>query len=256
MDKIQLRRVKAHWRQLIAKADHLGSIEDISEDIGKSKAYLRNMLSNDAMPGVDVILALAGKLSCTANDLLSLGAKPVVDSKEIADIISRQVSRIMTERIWGPNGAPSGHDIMQWWLANGGRLENYDFIDESFDLFEVPDGTHRHIIPHKLGARSLASTELRTTSLDVYHRTVRPLPQKYRNLILVAQKSSAESGPVTTMETLDTLHPDTGEEIKIEYARTFAPVQMRDGKTLILNYSKLFRETGEISGGVSQVSAT
>lgn len=247
--------IKAHWRNLIDQSRYKNNIEGLSMDIGKSSSYLRAVLRNNSMPAIDACMALCEALGCTLDELMNISPVPPLSPKEIGDAISNQVSQIMSDRIRHNFGQPTGEDVMEWWLANNGRLENYDRIRDRFDLFEVPDGTHRRLMPYELGKRSLASISLGTTSHDVYHRTVGPLCERYRDLILIAQRSSLDTGPVTTIETLDAIHPDSREEIKIEYARTFAPVTLPDGKQLVLNYSKLLRETGEIPGSVGQVDA-
>jgi len=243
------KRLKAHWRKLIASSRYNNDIDRLSDELGKSPGYLRGLLRNDSTPGVDVVMGLCMKLGHTPDEMMNVSKTPIMDPKKIGDAISQQVSQIMTEKMW-TDTQPSGEDIMRWWLSNNGRLENCDFIDGKFDLFETPDSTHRQIRPHVLGKGSLATQCLGTTSHDVYHRTIDPLSEKYRDLILTAQRNSLDTGPVTTIETLDAIHPDSGEEIKIEYTRTFAPVTMRDGKSLILNYSKLLRTSGKIAGNV------
>lgn len=255
MDTSDLKKLKAHWRSLIDRSRYRGNVSQLSLDIGKSESYLRGALSDKSVPKVDVSIALARQLGYSLDQLMDVGSVPPIDPKAIGDAISAQISQIMSDRAWGANRQPTGEDVMKWWLSTNGRLENCDFISDKFDLFEVPDGSAVHLKPYSLGARSLSTQSLGTTSLDVFDRTVAPLDERYRRLILKAQRSSIDTGPVTTIETLDAVHPDDGRDIKIEYTRTFAPVQIEGGKQLVLNYSKLIRETGEVSGAVRKVDA-
>lgn len=246
--------LKQHWSHLISRSRYRDDIDGLSEEIGKSPAYLRGLLRNTSVPGVDVSMALSVKLGCSMDELLSVGTIPELDAQQLGDAISKEISRMMTEKVWDTK-QPTGEDIMRWWLRNSGRLDDCDMIKEQFDLFHVPDGDGDWIRPYQLGARSLASKELGANSIDLYHRTIGPLSPEFRRQILTAQYNSIETGPVTTIETLNAAHPDTGAMINIEYTRTFAPVFHKDGLRLILNYSKLLRKPTKIGSHVSDVDA-
>jgi transcriptional regulator with XRE-family HTH domain len=238
-----LQRLKKHWVHLIDRSCYYNNVEQLSEDIGKSRAYLRGMLRNNAVPGVDVCVELSRCLGCTIEQFMDVRSNPTPDVRKLSEQITSEISKVVSHRLSRDDATATGHDVMEWWRATNGRLEEVGALEDRFDLFEVPDGTHREIVPYRLGADSLSARELMTNSIDVYNRTVRPLPFKYKNLILTAHRSSLDIGPVTTMEELDAVHPDTGVRINIEYSRTLAPVTLRCGRTLVLNYSKLFGKT-------------
>jgi hypothetical protein len=242
--------MKARWRVLIENSRYHGEIDNLSVVIGKSPSYLRGLLHNKSTPGIDVCIKLSAALGCSLGELTGAVSQPKLDMKAISGEISLEIERQLSNRLMSDR-QPTGDDVMSWWLNNNGRLKNHDFIADRFDLFEVPDSSHRDIIPYKLGERSLAATQLGTTSIDIYHKTIRPLSEKYRGMILTAQTSSIESGPVTTIERLSAIHPLTGTHINIDYTRTFAPVTLPDGHKLVLNYSKLLREPTEVPRHIS-----
>lgn len=242
--------MKARWRALIENSRFHGEIDNLSVTIGKSPSYLRGLLHNKSTPGIDVCMKLGAALGCSLEELTGAVPQPKLDMKAISGEISLEIERQLSDRLTSDK-QPTGDDVMSWWLNNNGRLKNHDFIADRFDLFEVPDSSHRDIIPYKLGKRSLAATQLGTTSIDIYHKTIRPLSEKYRGMILTAQTSSLETGPVTTIEQLSAIHPLTGTRIYIDYTRTFAPVTLPDGHKLVLNYSKLLREPTEVPRYIS-----
>jgi hypothetical protein len=242
--------MKAHWRALIDDSKYQGEIDRLSVQIGKSPSYLRGLLHNKSVPSIQVCMSLSSALDCSLEELVGTAPKRTINMKAISGEISLEIERQLSRRL-PIDRQPTGDDVMSWWLENGGQLKNHDFLEDRFDLFNIPDTSHRELIPYRLGKKSLASTQLGTTSIDVYHKTIRPLSEKYKGMILTAQTSSLESGPVTTIERLSAIHPLTGTHIYIDYTRTFAPVTLADGQKLVLNYSKLLREPTEVPRHIS-----
>lgn len=238
---MNISEIKKHWRFLISNSSYgkANGTERLSVDIGRSPSYLRGHLSNNSMPGMDVVMALSGKLMCTPNDLLTVGSVPVLDTHELGDIISREVSKAVTEKLWSKSKRPTGKDVMRWWNSNGGRLENCEGFKDRFDLYRKPDPIHRRIEPHLLGRDSLATNSLGVSSPELLERTIAPLGPDFANHILTAHQSSIDNGPITTIETLDATHPDGGPDIRIKYLRTLAPVTLSNGVVCVLNYSEL-----------------
>lgn len=238
---IEPKQIKSYWKTLISKSSYADAngIERLSNEIGRSDAYLRGLLNNNSLPKIDVIMALAQKLHRSTDELLDPSHTQSAIAHRIGRNIGQEISDAMTRRMRANESPLTGKDVMRWWNENGGRLEGHTGFDECFDLYEAPSISSGKIIPHKLGKASLATQSLGAGSPELLEQTIAPLGPNFAKHILKAHQSSIDTGPVMTMETLDAAHPNNGKHIKIKYLRTLAPVTLHDGATCVLNYSEL-----------------
>lgn len=237
--KFEIAKLKRHWRALIEESSYRGKIDTLSLDIGRSEAYLRGLLRNDIVPKMDLIIPMSQALGVSLDKLLRIPNDRATTSSAIADSIASEVRALVSKRLAKLEPALTGKDIMSWWASNGGRLEHCDQFIESVDIYQEPDVDTAQVRTQRLGAESLAAKSLGTASDDLFQRTIAPLGRTFAERILLAHRSSIEGGPVSSIETLDVGHPETGDRITIQYMRTLAPVILPDGSNCVLNYSEL-----------------
>ncbi|WP_406646920.1 hypothetical protein QEZ52_00440 [Aliisedimentitalea scapharcae] len=255
MDKTQIAKLKASWRELIDNKRVPGGLEKLSVLIGKSPSYLRNHLNNSSVPGVDVIMGLSEHLKIPPNELLNyhpskLHHESNLDAMQIADSIAQEVWGIVVNKLTQGTDRPTGRDLMLWWKSNNGRLEASDAFAECFDLYYEPKGETREIRALSLGQRSLAAVSLGVHSPEVLRNTLAPLGTEFAHRILLSHSQSIQEGPISTLETLDVAHPNGLNRITIEYIRTLLPVTAPDGTSCVLNYSELLGKPGIMSGHI------
>lgn len=237
--EIDIQRLKNHWRKLIDGSKYRGKIDQLSVDIGRSEAYLRGLLLSPSIPKMDLLKSLSDALEISPNDLLQHQKSDEGEADSIADKIAEDIRKLVVKRLSDTSPDLTGKDVMQWWAAHGGRLENCDHILDRADIFELPDVQSGVVRTKRLGPKSLATRSLGTASDDLFQRTIAPLGKEFAHRILTAHKSSVDRGPMSSMETLEVAHPEKNARISIQYVRTLAPVTLTDGSTCVLNFSEL-----------------
>jgi transcriptional regulator with XRE-family HTH domain len=239
MNPKEIVALKQFWRDMIDRSPWRGRIDDLSEEIGRGRSYLRGLLNNGVLPKLDILAPMAEALGVTPNELLGYSDLSPTQADRVAEDIARDIRLSLMKKLSFLSPELTGKDIMRWWASNGGRLESCDSFIDRVDLFEEPNIEAGVVQPAKLGPESLAVQSLGMASNDLFQRAISPLGKDFARGVLVAHKTSLDQGAITTFETLDIKHPDSNETISLKYQRTLAPVYMPDGSTCILSYSEL-----------------
>jgi hypothetical protein len=130
--------------------------------------------------------------------------------------------------------------FLDWWAINSGRLENFDQISESVDLFQVPNSDSNQIRPLQIGRNSLATKHFDLEETQHLTQTLEGFTSETNNKLIQAHLEAFNRGePVITHPFLDETLRD-GQRFARRYRRVMAPIYLPKGKTLLVNYSEDF----------------
>jgi hypothetical protein len=130
--------------------------------------------------------------------------------------------------------------FLDWWAINSGRLENFDQISESVDLFQVPNSDSNQIRPLQIGRNSLATKHFDLEETEHLTQTLEGFTSETNNKLIQAHLEAFNRGePVITHPFLDETLRD-GQRFARRYRRVMAPIYLPKGKTLLVNYSEDF----------------
>lgn len=205
----------------------------LSGALGRGKNYIQDAKKAKRNPGLTTINRIAGILRCDIADLVR-PPRMAPERRHIDDI--RRGASQDGQRLAGYEGVPSMDDVLKWRASNGGRLEHFDQLAEYFELFDVPDRADVNPLPIFVGARSLASRELRLRGTDellaVFQSSEGNLMQS-----VAAGHLRAATGEILLEHKSIGINITTGYRVMISYDRLLAPVTDSDGAVKILHYS-------------------
>ncbi|UWQ51105.1 helix-turn-helix domain-containing protein [Leisingera caerulea] len=129
-------------------------------------------------------------------------------------------------------------DFLDWWFSNSGRLEGFDQLQHTVDMFDPPDPEKNRIQPIQSGPHSLASVCFEVSSSGQLRDTLNGFSDKVNADLVMAHSEAINRGePVITHPSLD-VKLLNGRRFTRQYRRVLAPVYLPDGKLLVANFSQ------------------
>ncbi len=129
-------------------------------------------------------------------------------------------------------------EFLDWWYINNGRLENYDRMASSIDIYDAAQPSSDLIAPLNTGPESLASVYFDIENADQLTQVLQGFTRPLNRTLVQAHLDAINANePVMTHPQIDEKLPN-GKRISRRYRRILAPVTDKRGKTLIVNYSQ------------------
>lgn len=129
-------------------------------------------------------------------------------------------------------------DFLDWWFANSGRLEGFDRLQHTVDMFDPPDPEKNRIQPIRSGPASLASICFEVSGSGQLRDTLNGFSSKLNADLVMAHSEAINRGePVITHPSID-VKLLNGRRFTRQYRRVLAPVYLPDGKLLVVNFSQ------------------
>lgn len=166
---------------------------------------------------------------------------PQREEVQILDISQLILKAIQDAKKQGKNvlSTPSisTDDFLTWHETHSGRLENFDRISSSVDLFDAPDCNSKIIKPLSTGATSLASICFQVENKGQLTNALEGFSEPLnRQLVNAHLKALTTGSPVISYQSISERLPN-GSLFIGRYRRILAPV-IDGGKTLIANFSQ------------------
>ncbi|MEO9648794.1 MAG: helix-turn-helix transcriptional regulator [Roseobacter sp.] len=123
-------------------------------------------------------------------------------------------------------------DVLNWLARTGGRLEDFDALQESVDLFRVMGSEDRTPTPFRIGHQSANSTEFKIKSNEQYSALLGAFPDDFLEGIKLGHiEASHRPYMVSDVE----MNGEVGGRlVKTKYRRIHAKVYLPDGEPLTM----------------------
>lgn len=234
-----------HSKIELAMRDKNLNIRQTAEVCGLKYSTFHSAMKNRREIGMSTINALCDGLGISI--LYFSQDTPLVTLSEYeADTsLERAAIAVLNHRLSGKarQFGYSGTQItletfLDWWVSNGGRLEGFDGLAERVDMFEPPDGESKLIKPVKIGAESLATKCFFLEETDHLNQTLKGFTEQANESLVRAHLEACKRGePIITHPFLDEKLRD-GSRFVRRYRRVLAPVYLRNGKKMVVNFSQ------------------
>lgn len=237
------------------------SYRDLSLRIGKGETYVSTMIRNRNDPGLSTVVDICQVLDIRLEALLTEGSAehcpvdgnpfessldddadaPTVTSFNLNEIADDLIAALLdrAERQGNRPGPDMSLDeLMSWWTAHGGRLENVDKFLEKIDLFAPPESCSDLPVPARLGSGSLVAKEFKLEDEDHLRKLLVDLDKGFCRSIADSHREALAGKPVLTVESINVEDPLSGEMVKVKYNRLLLPVHDFSRSRFVLNYSQ------------------
>ncbi len=167
-----------------------------------------------------------------------------LSSDKANSTLHRRVARVYTDifreerdRLLAEGFAIGTDEVLDWLNRHNGRLEDFDTLRESVDLFYPVEAGDRMFHPVRVGARSLATRSFHIKSEQDFLDKVGRFDHQIIEAVISAHiRASDVTYDVSDCEIDVTLG---GERVQKRYRRILAPVRDNKGNRFTLCHSKL-----------------
>jgi transcriptional regulator with XRE-family HTH domain len=200
----------------------------------RRKSQISLEMTDDICRGLDVPISYFSKYSPTMGitsesdtNGVALAAANLMD----AAINAAHMQALMRQ------SKISTMDVLNWLRSTNGRLENFDAIKDSVDLFHVMGAEDQIPNPYRIGKESLATVNFEIEDEDHYRLRLKAFDRHVLKNIKVARiKASDHNYMVSDVNMIITLD---GKRIELSYRRVIAKVYLPDDQELTLVHSEL-----------------
>lgn len=227
-----------------------GNRAKLSRALDMSPNYISTILSTKASPSWDIAVRIARELEVSLAYLAGTTSQPF----DLSDLSNDgpfteqalkffdQIAGTLREAAVVRGEEPTIDDMMARWYKYGKQLSGFDQIREWFDLYRAPTMQSNRIEVMRMGANSLAARTLgRADMKSLQYALDEVRDSALQKRLLTAYRSAAEGHPVLSEEALDVLAPGHAEQIRLDYMRLLLPVDLPEGGSAIISYSKPLR---------------
>jgi len=216
----------------------------LSRAIGRAPTYIATIRRQRSSPSIDVLVAIAREMQVSTGYLLGVEPEMQIDLahpartpiEEQAEKLMQRVMTAATQKLFN-DGKPSIEEVMAWWYANNGRLEDCDLIIEEGDLMHVPKSDGSDFGTAQMGPNSLASGTLGYGPSQRLDHFLQTLPENQFGQ-LVSEYLEADKQPTLSQHTITLKVTEYNKAVRLYYCKIMVPVTDRAGNKYILNYSK------------------
>jgi transcriptional regulator with XRE-family HTH domain len=233
----------------IDNSEYKENLRQLSLKCELSPNRISNLLNDEQMsvskvgPGFFTICRICEALDITPNYLAGLDALRISRPdplSENVDLAALQALEAAKASIISGKSPPTVDQLMRLYAKGGGRIEAFSRVSDYFDVYLNPGEDGDRMIVHQVGVKSLASVTLAEKTAEVLQTALDSIDnESFSTRLLNDYKRAGKIGILLTNEELNVTMPNKPLRVKIDYTRLLLRLTDADGRSYIMNYSRL-----------------
>lgn len=166
----------------------------------------------------------------------------VKGSRAVKAEVANQAERLIKEvwdsafkRLTPPQDAPTFDEMIGWWEANNGRLENVDALAPHLGVYSPNMNGALDLDAISIGHQCLAATRLWTTDPDKLRKYMDALDPKSREAIVYSYQETRDKSTYSLVRRNMIVDVD---ELPFDYSITYSTLLLPMSNGYVVNYSK------------------